>query len=45
MSNKNFNISRAFELKEIYKKSHHYAKERFIEELISYQYFFVVLAV
>lgn len=40
MSNKNFNISRAFELKEIYKKSHHYAKERFIEELVSYQYFF-----
>ena len=40
MANANFNINKAQELRLIYTKKRHYAKKRFIEELISYQHFF-----
>lgn len=40
MSNKNFNIDKAKELRLIYIKKRHYAKKNFIECLISYQHFF-----
>lgn len=38
--NKKFNIDRALRLSTIYKKKRQYAKVKFVESLISYQYFF-----
>ena len=40
MVNKNFNIDAAHRLRLIYKKKRLYAKERLVEQLISWQYFF-----
>lgn len=41
MSNyKNFDIDEAQKLRLIYKKRRHYAKEKFLDDLISWQYFF-----
>lgn len=40
MANKNFNIDAAHRLRLIYKKERLYAKERLVEQLISWQYFF-----
>lgn len=45
MSNKNFNIDKAQELRLIYIKKRHYAKKNFIDDLLSYQYFFGDLSI
>lgn len=40
MANKNFNIDAAHRLRLIYKAERHPAKEKLVEQLISWQYFF-----
>lgn len=40
MKNKNFSIDKAQQLRLSYKQKRQYAKERVVEQLISWQYFF-----